>query len=87
MIKCEYGMVELEGDAIKLTAEMSMALNGYIDVLVENNLHRNKGGNTLIKSLIYIFARTAAKAGFETSLTPEEVADFERLYNEVCEDD
>ena len=87
MIKCEDGTVELKGDAIKLTAEMSVALRGYIGALVDHNLHKNKGGNTLVKSLIYSFTRTAAKAGFETSLTPEEVADFEHLYNEVYGDD
>ena len=66
---------------------MSVTLNGYINTLVENGLHKNKGSNTLLKSLIYNFTRSAAKAGFETSFSPEEVADFERLYNEVYEDD
>jgi hypothetical protein len=66
---------------------MSVTLNGYINTLVDNGLHKNKGSNTLLKSLIYNFTRTAAKAGFETSLTPEEVAEYERLYNEVYGDD
>ena len=87
MIKCDGGTVELKGDAIQLTAEMSVTLNGYINTLVDNGLHKNKGSNTLLKSLIYNFTRTAAKAGFETSLTPEEVAEYERLYNEVYGDD
>lgn len=87
MIKCKGGAVEFKGNAIQLTAEMSVTLNGYIGVLVDNGLHKNKDSNTLIKSLIYNFTRSAAKAGFETSLTPEEVAEYERLYNEVYGDD
>lgn len=87
MIKCEGGAVEFKGNAIQLTAEMSVTLNGYIGVLVDNGLHKNKDSNALLKSLIYNFTKQAAKAGFETSFSPEEIANFERLYNEVYGDD
>jgi hypothetical protein len=87
MIKCEGGSIEFSGDAIQLTAEMSITLNGFINVLVDNNLQVDKASNALLKSLIYNFTKQAAKAGFETSFSPEEIANFERLYNEVYGDD
>ena len=86
MIKCVGGAVELKGDAIRLTAEMSAILDGYINTLVDNGLQKNKISNKLVKSLIYNFTRKAAKAGFETSLTPEEIESFEH-FNEVYSDD
>lgn len=90
MISCDSGVASFDGNALELSAEVTVILSGLMTTYSKNDGDNPKAiafHNYLLKSIMYNFARNASKFGYDTNFTESELEGFDRVYKRVYGDD